>query len=287
MGDYESVNREISKLESMIPSSFFSSAKPDWKLIWRQIKLVGSIFKGARYPTREEHQQAWDKFQNLVSDVKSRQGQEQEQWDQKKTESARYRDRIISQANSARPSSGIADLILLIATGGISGILNSIMGLDEHKRELQRASEALRKGWGMLDEYKENMMGHDKHDSFQALSEAKEHIDREWDSYKRERQKAYDSHQMEHEQKQQAWRHRTEENITNLEDRRDKLNSILSHKESHLEDLRSKLSDAWSDDYRSRVSGWIDEEESNMQDIRDKLSNVEDWLYEARSKLNS
>jgi predicted nucleic acid-binding Zn-ribbon protein len=154
-------------------------------------------------------------------------------------------------------------------------------------KELQHASEALKKGWTMLNEHKEDMLGRDKHDAFQAFNEAKEHLDREWDNYKRERQKAYDNHQREHEQKQQAWRRGTEENIRYLEDRRDRLNSVLSHKESHLEDLRNKLSDAWSDDYRSRVSGWIDEEESNIQDIRDKLSNVEDWLHEARSKLNS
>lgn len=288
MRDHKNVTREISKLESMIPSGFFSSGEPDWTLIWKQIKLVGASFKEARYPTQEEHQQAWDKFQRLVSDVKLHQQKEQEKWDQKKSESVRYRDRIISQANSARPSSGIADLILCIATGGMSAILNAIMGpFDEHKRELQRASEALEKGWAMLNEYKENMLGRDKHSAFQALNEAKERLDREWDSYKRERQKAYDNHQREREQKQQAWRVRTEENIRNLEDRRGRLNSVLSHKESHLEDLRSKLSDARSDDHRSRVSGWIDEEESNIKDIREKLSNVEDWLHEARSKWNA
>jgi len=40
--------------------------------------VVGDSFKGAKFPTHEEHQQAWDKFQSLVSDVKRTQEEEQE-----------------------------------------------------------------------------------------------------------------------------------------------------------------------------------------------------------------
>lgn len=288
MGDYNNVKRKISKLESMIPKGFFSTDKPNWKSIWQQIKVVGSSFKGIKFPTKEEHQQSWDKFQGIVNEVKRRQKEEQDKWNRKKVESGRLRDSIISQAHSVKLPSGIADLILLIATGGISGILNAIMGpFDEKKRELQSAGVRLRKGWDMLNEYKVNMLGRDKHDAFQALNEAKENLDREWDAYKRERQKVYDNYQRERERKQQAWRQRTEENIRKLDDRRDRLNSVLSHKESHLEELHRNLSEAWSDDYRSRISGYIAEEESNIQDIRDKLINIEGWLYEAREKLNS
>jgi hypothetical protein len=288
MGDFRSVNQEIDKLESMIPGGFFSSNKPDWKSIWSQIRVVGSSFKGAKYPSREEHQQAWDKYQKLINEVKRIQGDEQDKWNSKKSESARLRDRIISQARSAKPSSGIGDVILCIATGGVSMLLDAIMGpFDDRKRELQSASEQLRKGWDMLNEYKDSMLGRDKHDAFQALNEAKEYLDQKWDDYKRERQSAFDKYQRERDEKQQAWRDRMEENINKLEDRRDRLNSVLSHKESHLDDLRDKLRDAWSDDYRARVSDWISEEESNIEDIRNKLSNVEDWLYEARSKLRS
>lgn len=289
MGEYRKVNKGIDKLKSMMPGGFFPTGKPDWKTIWEQIRIVGTSFKGARYPTREEHQQAWDKFQNLVNKVKCIQGEEREKWNQNKSESARLRDRIISQAHSARPSSGMEDLILFIATGGVSGLLNAIMGpFDEKKRELQAASKRLKEGGDMFNRYKGNMLGRDKHDAFEVLNEAKEYLDQQWDDYKRERQRAYDNYyQMEQDEKQQAWRHRVEENIKNLEDRRERLNSVLSHKESNLDDLRDKLSDAWSDDYRSRISGWIAEEESSINEIRNKLSNVEDWLYEARSKLHS
>ena len=289
MGNHKDVIREIEKLKSMTPGGFFSSNKPDWKAIWAQVKVVGYSFKGVKFPTRDEHQQAWDKFQSLVDKIKYYQKEEQEKWNQKKSESTYYRDCIISQAKLAKPSySSLTDVIMFLATGGVSAILDAIMGpFDEHKSELQRASEQLKKGWDLLNSYKNNMLGRDKHDAFLALNEAKENLDHEWYLYKQERQKAFDKFIREREAKQQAWRDRTEENIRKLEDRQERLNSVLSHKEDHLEKLRRDLDDAWSDDYRSRVSGWIAEEESNIEDIRNKLSNVENWLYEARSRLNS
>lgn len=284
---YNNVKQKISKLESMVSGGLFSTNKPNWKSIWQQIKIVGSSFKGVKFPSKEEHQQSWDEFQGIVNEVKRRQKEEQEIWNQKKVESGKLRDSIISQAHNVKLSGGMGDLILAVVTMGISSILNTIMGpFDEKKRELKSANEQLRKGWDMLNEYKVNMFGCDKHDAIQALNEAKENLDSEWDAYKRERQEAYDNYQQERERKHQAWRYRTEENIRNLDDRRYRLNNVLSHKESHLEELHEKLNEARTENYRSMVSGWIDEEESNIQDIQDKLTKIEGWLYEAREKLN-
>ena len=47
MGDHKNLARDISKLESMIPSGFFSSAKADWKLILLcQTKILASDHVG-------------------------------------------------------------------------------------------------------------------------------------------------------------------------------------------------------------------------------------------------
>jgi len=287
MENHEKIGREIDNLRSMLPSGLFSSSKPNWKSIWVQIKKISEGFKNVRFPTKEERETAWNEFQSLVDDVKQQQEKEHEEWNKKKSESERLRDRIIRQADNAKISSGLADIILTLATGGINLILDAIMGpFDEKKSELQNASKQLQKGWEMLKEYKNDMLGRDKQEAFEALNNAKENLDAEWEEYKRERQKAFDNFIREKERNRDSWRERVENNIRKLEDRRDRLNDVLSHKESHLDDLRDKLSDARSDDYRDRISGWISEEESNIDDIRDKLKNIEDWLYEERSKLN-
>jgi hypothetical protein len=97
MSDHEEVNRNIARLESMIPR-FLDLGKTDWKAIWSQIKLTSDSFKGARFPTREEHQNAWENFQLLISNVKAQQEKSQKDWEIKKDESERLRKIIVSQA---------------------------------------------------------------------------------------------------------------------------------------------------------------------------------------------
>ncbi len=288
MSDYKEVNRNISKLESMVPG-LFDFGKPDWKAVWNQIRITGQGFKGSRFPTKEEHESAWNRFQNLVSEVKTQQAQNQKSWEKKKDESERLKDMIVSCARSARPyDSGLADVILTIATGGAISLLNAIMGpFDEEKQMLVSCSERLQEGWTLLRDNKEKMLGKDKGIAFEALNETKEILDIRWDRYKRERQRAWDEYQRERSDRRHNWEQKIESNISALEDRREKLNGVLVHKERHLDELYDKLREAWSDDFRSRVSDWISEEESSISDIKEKLRNIEDWIYENKDKLRS
>lgn len=159
MEEYEKIEQEIANLKDIIPNESFSNTKTDWKTIWGNIKIIGNHFKGARYPTREKHQQSWEQYQSLVDKVKHLQKKEQDNWDKKKNESASFRDTIINQANKARLSSGFSDIIITLATGGANILLDAILGpFDEKKSELQYASQQLKKGWDMLSEYKDDML---------------------------------------------------------------------------------------------------------------------------------
>lgn len=290
MGDSKQVDQHIDKLAAMLPGGFFPGGKPDWKALWNQIRKTGAAFKSANYPTKADHQQAWNRYQEFVAEVKRRQAEDRAQWEQKQAESARLRDRIVAQAESARPPGVFADMVMFLLTGGMSEMvkmaLSAILGpFDERKQDLLAANAALKKGWALLHESKDRMLGRDKQQAFEALNAAKANLNREWEDYKRERQKAVDHYHREREAKQRAWRDRAEENVRNLEDRRQRLGEILAKREAHVSELYDKLSDARSDDYRYRVSGWIDEEEANIRGLRDKLQNVEEWLYEAQAKL--
>lgn len=287
MSDYKEVIKRVRQLESMLPGRMFGSTKTDWKAVWNQIKEIGGGFKGSRFPTKEERQAEWDKFQSLVARVKQMQEDERSKWDQKKRESEKLKDEIISKSYAAIPSSGSAEAILAVLTGGLSSVISAIMGpFDERKRELQYSSQALQEGWAMLHQYKDHITGQHKQEAFQALNNAKERLDMEWSRYKKERDQAYAEHRSQQAEKRAQWIHKVEDNISNLENKRERLNDALSKRESHLSDLYDKLSDARSDEYRSRVSDWISEEQENIQEIKRKLENVEDWLQEARDKLN-
>jgi len=274
----------------MVPSTF-DFGKMDWKGFWDQKIITEQSFKGSKFPSKDERDFAWNEFQRLVNDVNAKQAENQKAWERKKDESARLKELILSYASSARPyDSGLADLILIIVTGGAylgaKLLFEAIMGpLDEEKQMLKSCSELLQKGWVTLHDNKERMLGKDKGIAYQALKETEELIDKRWGAYKVQRQQAWDKYQHENTSKHNDWKRKVESNIRTLEERREKLRNILAHKERHLDELYVKLREAWSDDYRSRVSGWIREEESDISDIKEKLRNIEDWIYENKDKL--
>ena len=285
MAEYQTVIENISRLRSMIPGDL--SERTNFKSIWSQIKVVGNSFKGARFPNPEQHQKAWGEFQQLVDNVKNLQEEDQENWERRKIRSGELRNKIINQAHTAKPPSEMFEGILSMLTGGISSVLSEIMGpFDDRKRDLQRCNEWLKEGWDTLNSNKDEMLGKDKQAAFSALNETKDRLDEAWAKYKQERDKAWEAHQHAKNEKQNAWRARTMENIRNLEERKHKLQNVLSHKVSHLSELQSKYAEAWSDDYRDRISGWIDEETDSIRDIQNKLSEVESWIHEAEVKLN-
>lgn len=288
MGDYKEVAKGIRHLESLIPGGLFGSGTADWKAVWAKITEIGSNFKGARFPTKDDHEAHWQKFQALVARVKQLQGDQRAQWESKKRESESLRNEIVAYARAAAPPSGFADLIVTIATGGMNLALNALMGpFDERKADLKRASDALQEGWGKLHHYKDRMLGQHKQEAFQALNAAKEKLDHAWGVYKRERDRTFAEHQQEREGKREQWIYKMQAHISDLDSRRDRLTDILSKREAHLATLYDKLSDARSDDYRDRVSGWIEEEKTNIEGIREKLGKIEEWLRESREKLAS
>ncbi|OGO19392.1 MAG: hypothetical protein A2144_07925 [Chloroflexi bacterium RBG_16_50_9] len=81
--EYNKVLQEIDELKSMMTSDSLPFDKPDWKSIWGQIRVASTSFKGVKFPTRDEHQKAWDNFQNIVSSVKEAQVEEHDQWEEK------------------------------------------------------------------------------------------------------------------------------------------------------------------------------------------------------------
>lgn len=284
MADHETVESELRELRSLVGKC--SPEDTDFKAAWAQIKRVGGAFKGTRFPSRQRHDAAWEEFQALVAEVKRRQEITRAAWERRKRESERLKDRIVAIADSIRLSTGLEDAVLAAMTGGLSVVLDMLLGpLDDRKAELKQLGETLRRGWNLLAESKAAMLGRDKQAAFHALNEAKARLDRGWAAYKQEIQRAQAVRQRQHEERQSAWRERVVSNIRSLEERRDKLTGVLAHKERHLEELFEKRSDARSDDFRERVSGWIEEERASIVHIRRKLDQIEEWLRESRAKL--
>lgn len=276
--DWEELEGLISELrQTASPGMFFG--QPDYEAAWALIKEIGGAFKRVRYPTKAEKDQAWQRFQGIVEQVK--QGQRVER-DQRSAVSSTHLDRILWHAERARPVRGlIADMIDLGA--GLAGDILTLglldtSAFDEKKDELKALSAELREGWTYFTEHKTEMLGRDKAAAFERLKEVQEILDAEWEEWKR----AKSAH---HEAKQSQWRAKQEAHIEDLEGRLQKAYGALERRERHLDKLHSDRANAWSDDFIDRVEGWIDEEEDRISDIKASIERLEGWLEEARGRL--
>ncbi len=295
MRDGSEIESLIDSLEALADEAEQNRGK--WKVVWREIKNIGQAFKGSRFPTVEERQATWKRFQSIIARVKAGQERAKNEFAERIRQSEAHLEQIRSYAWSATPSSDLADAILAICTGGLSVVLdaglNAILGpFDERKYELQRCSQILKEGWTYLTEHKGEMFGKHKQQAFAAISSASDSLDSAWKAWKTGRQEAIDHYRAEkhaaweaRQAKREAWEARMNENISELEDRLSRLEGALERRQGHLSHLEDQRSSAWSDSYRDRVDGWISEEHDRISDIESKISQIRGWISEMKAKL--
>jgi hypothetical protein len=283
----------LDELETTVDS--VTPLQTKWKPVWDQIRAIAASFKGSRYPSRQEREEAWTRFQSLIGRVREVQTKEDELREGMAGTSERHKYEILAKARDAiPPDNGFAEGLasVFLAPIGLAGaLLNRFLPgqpVDETKEALKACSEALSEGWALLSRYKGEMLGHDKQEVFAALTRAKESLQYAWDQWKEAQQKAYEARcqvREERETRRTDLRERVEGHVEKLERWLENLLEILPKREAHLEELREKRDSAWNDGFRERVEGWIDEEEENIQGLREKIERVEGWLEEAREKI--
>lgn len=271
---------------------------------WSEVKNIETLFRDSRFPTPKDRQDSWKQFQAIIGRVKAAQQQAKEAFDKRLSQSEYHLSQLRSFAERATPSSELADVIIALCTGGLSVVLKAgleaLLGpFDERKMELQRCEEARREGWAYLTQHKMEMIGTHKKEAFDALRNAEESLRTAWDTWKRAKQDALDqfhaekratwearqAEKQERLAKREAWEERVREQISNLEDRLERLEGVLAHKRSHVSELEDKRSEATSDSYRDRVEGWIDEEREKIAGIESQMDQIKGWIAEKTAKL--
>ena len=285
----------VDSLEALVSEVEGGSGK--WKDIWVEVRSIGKAFKGSRFPSSQDRQQAWGRFQSVVGHVKECQNRAREVFEERERESEDHLDQILTYADRATPSSAMDDVIITLATGGLSVLvregISAILGpFDERKSELRHCSQQMKEGWAYLSRNKGSMLGKHKQRAFEALKEASESLDAEWKSWKEARQDAFErfhterqAAQEERQAKREAWEERIRANISKLEDRLDRLEDALGRRRGNLSKLEDMRDSAWSDDFRDRVDGWINEEEDRIEDIEQEIGKIKGWISDSESKL--
>jgi conjugal transfer/entry exclusion protein len=205
MRDGSEIEALLDSLETLVDEAEGKRGK--WKDVWGEIKSVGQAFKDSRFPTSQDRQAAWNRFQSIIANVKACQERAKEIIEERGRESKYHLEQILSCAERATPSSGSADALLAICTGGLSVLikegLNAILGqFDDRKFELLKCSEAIKEGWAYLSQNKGQMFGKDKQEAFEALKKASEALHEAWDKWKSARGEAIEQY---HAEKQAAW----------------------------------------------------------------------------------
>lgn len=302
MRDGSEIEALLDSLETLVDEAEGKSGK--WKDVWVEIKSVGQAFKESRFPNAQDRQAAWDRFQSISANVKACQEEARGKFEERVRESKYHLEQILSYAERATPSSGSADALLAICTGGLSVLIkagiDAILGpFDDRKFELQKCSETMKEGWAYLSQNKGQMFGKDKQEAFEALKKASETLHEAWDKWKSargeaieqyhaEKQAAWEARQAKREAwiaKREAWEGRMRENISKLEDRLDRLESALDRRQSNLSKLEDMRDSAWSDSHRDRVEEWIDEENDRISDIGRKIDQIRGWISDMEAKL--
>ncbi len=295
--DSGQLDKMIDQLERQFASPW--SAKRDWKALWAVIREISANFKETRYPTRDERDAAWARFQLTVNNIKEVQTSEYEERNAHREQSASHLARIRHFAEAAEPDNAFGELLVHLATGGVSLIaklaIEALLGKsDEEFQQLRARSEAMKSAWEYLSDHKTQMIGSDKAAAYSILEKTKGRLDTDWNHWKVRRQEIVADRNREHqarrdarEANQREWRARQTEFIKRLEGAEYKLEAALSHREEHLAKLIGQYESARSDEFRERVEGWMSEERANINSIETKLGDVRAKLSEARLRLDN
>lgn len=185
--------------------------------------------------------------------------------------SSYHLSKLESLADSAGPVTGLYDIALFVATGGLSLItkmaLEALLGKsDEEHERLRERSEIMKTAWKYLSDHKSEMIGRDKAKAYEFLKKTGSQLDSDWQRWKVQRNQIL---------------------LRKLEEAECKLEEVLSHRQEHLDELISKYENARPGNYRDRVEEWIDKERDNVANIEAKLDNVRVKLSEIRAAFES
>ena len=203
--------------------------------------------------------------------------------------SAKSRDRVVGMARAAIPPTSfekdIGTAIFAYLTKGLSLLLEFC---DNKESELQVYNEKLKEAWNCFQKEKINLLRHDKDTAYNALKEAEYKLNAAWAEFKGQKQKARDQYYQAKRERHQDWRSKVQHNLEKNRQWRSELEGVLEHKQhTHLPELYEKQNNARSDSYRELVEGWIEKELRKIQDIEKKLTEIDGWIKEDESKLNS
>lgn len=307
---YEDLDRLIDSLATEVASD--DPRKGYWRELWGLVSNIRAKMKETQYPTAEDKNNAIRRLTELVEaakrrseevkrrseEVKRRREERQRDWEKRATQSDRARHDIESKVASTRPTTDLERTIASVIIAPLmmlEAALRAALGLEQLDiihNDLKVCSSNMKDAWSLFNESKRDLLPGDKSELYKQLSEAQERLNLAWDQWKRtkneayeERRRAWETRQLEREEKHRNFVARVEANIEKLEAKISKAQDTLERQRYHLSDLYDKQRDAWNDDFREKCSDWIGEAEEKIRSIENSIEQWREWLEQEHDKL--
>ena len=271
--DYRDIKSMINTLEDYLPAdlslnifSIGNDRRSDWKRFWNYAKQIQEKFNsGVKFPSKEERQIAWTKFNSLRNEASRRSEIEKTHIE---SSSKELRDEIFSICSDTK----------------YVPVYDVLFFFDKANTwQVKKWQEYVRKAGQKLSDNKHKMLGRHKQECWELIQEIRESHQLFWDKHN----EAWEERKRNNESKKQEFIDRINRNIVKNKHNLEKANDALERQESRLSDLQYKLSDTESDKWRGIFSEWISECEDKIYDIKNSIERISGWIDEDEEKLRN
>lgn len=264
---------EIERLRSIMPDAPYTFSKVqrhDWRPFWELARQIQERFKNTRYPTKEQREEAWRRFNMLRDEGNRRATEEREKFGRQSEE---LRNLILSKCN------GIS----------WSRVNDTLFFFDQTTADQVKAwGRYLGEAMAMLRDHKHEMLAEHKQQCFERFQEIKESHEHFWRQYRESRasqQANWEAKRTQHRQRRAEIAAKIESNRANNCAKRRKALEALARQRSSVDDLREKLSETNSRKWQGIYETWIAEAEVKIDDIESSIRRMDEWIEEDERRL--
>lgn len=204
--DSDQLNREIDDLKSDLHGWFTTKDGFFWRGAWAKVREIGAAFGKTRFPQASDRDDAWNRFQTIVEEMKKEGEAHADRRRQQAEGSAEVKSEILQMAAQAWPRSEDAFLEFLGTITGAKIIAEIFVGALEMtvelfmrmvglgddrtaqqklRDEMKQRSERLREAWSYFTSQKHRLLPADKDQCFKTLSGVQYELDLIWGELKR------------------------------------------------------------------------------------------------------
>jgi len=179
-----------SELDKIIEGlNVYSGSSVSYESAWKEIRNIGESFKSVRYPTVDEKNQAWDRFQTMVVQIKKSQNRPWETERFSET-SKKLKKKIFAQIILPKPPSGIEKAFgatVLKPLNIVSNVADATLPwppIKDSRKIMEDCSAQLKSGWAIFNLHKKDMTGKDKHEAYNSLNNVHGRLNEAWDKWR-------------------------------------------------------------------------------------------------------